>query len=60
MICLAVGRKRRATSYDGLQAGGTAQLDVDLSGLPVGIYYLRYSAGAGNTQLGSRAVVIVR
>jgi hypothetical protein len=54
------GRKRRATSYDGLQPGGTAQLDVDLSGLPVGIYYLRYSAGPGSTLLGSRAVVIVR
>lgn len=54
------GRKVRTMTYEGLQPGGMANLDLDLSGLPAGVYFLRLTGGSDMLTLGSRRVVLVR
>jgi hypothetical protein len=54
------GRLRREMKFSGLPPFGSSELELDLTGLPAGVYFLRYTGGGSSPIAGRRQVTIVR
>jgi hypothetical protein len=54
------GRLRHERAYGVLPPGGVSTLEIDLSALPSGRYYVAYSAGGSAAPIGTGSLVIVR
>jgi hypothetical protein len=59
-VCDARGRRVRTLPCPDLQPGWGNLVDLDLKGLPSGVYYVKVSERAGGPAVGSASVVLVR
>ncbi|HSQ60356.1 MAG TPA: T9SS type A sorting domain-containing protein [Acidobacteriota bacterium] len=54
------GRKRLSRRFRELRPGGTADLNVDASNLPTGVYFVRVAGGRDRRALGTASVRVIR
>jgi len=59
-VCDVRGRRVRSQPCPDLRPGWGNLMDLDLEGLPSGVYYLKISERAGGPAVGSASVVLLR